>query len=243
MLAYVCKTILIMGPVSKTSRLLIPILLAVSLCACGQVSSTNEANNLSADAGNPQIVIPPDSVYKPESLLWEGQNPDSVLWSAILYRALGVNDQSALLTGSDDILDFCPKFDSLTDMQKINFWAFLLSGISKFESGFNPIHRRAERAGVFKEGLLQLSYELNGQFRRCMFDEVRDGQMSSADPRRSILNPVTQMACAVDVLTNQIETQKRIAHNGSYWRALRLNTPFSAVNEIKAFSQQLPFCN
>lgn len=232
-----------MGPFFKTSPNIAVILLAVSLCACGQVS-TNVSEGLRLTTSEDEnISLPPDSIYKPQSLLWEGQNPEALLWSAILYRSLGADEQNSLLQGTEDIEDFCPSFYSLSAFEKVNFWAIVISGISKYESGFDPLHRREVRPGIYKEGLLQISYDLHGQLRRCRFDEANDNRMNPMDPRRSIVDPKNQMACAVDVLTHQIETQKRLAHNGSYWRVLRLNTKFSAIEEIKTFTRQLTFCS
>lgn len=238
------------------SRIFLSVLCTAALGACG----TNPSPSSDAGTGTtgeteietPVIINPPDSVYAPQTLLWEGEHPEAVFWSAILYRTMGSPDVFKVLEGSDDIADFCPKYFSLNEFQKVNVWAFLISGIAKYESGFNPFRRRLDDDGeadevtgkaMFREGLLQLSYKLRRLYAFCDFDWEKDKKKNEQDPTRSIFNAVTNITCGAKLLAKQIETKGQIAHNGSFWQVLRKNGRFSAIPQIKALTRQLPFCS
>lgn len=227
---------------------------AITISACGssESMSSNADTGTSAEPDAPVVINPVDPIYKPQSLLWEGQHPEAVLWSAILYRVMGSPDVRTLLEGADDVEDFCPSYDKLNEMERVNFWAFLISSIAKYESGFNPLKRHTDDDGEsddvtgktkIREGLLQLSYSLKKLYKFCDFDWDKDKKKNDFDPTRTILNPVTNLNCGAKILANQIQSKGQIAHNGSFWQTLRKNGRFSAVTEIKALTLQLPFCS
>lgn len=222
-------------------------LLITGLTGCGQTLGSTEVQSQS----EAEIQLPSEEIYKPQALMWENEHPEGRYWSSLVYRMVSSPTAAALMDGSEDVEDFCPAFQSLNQNQKINFWGFLISALAKQESGFQPLARAADRERqtdpvtgrpMYREGLLQISYALKRENPFCSFDWPGDQRFTENDPRRSTLNPFSNLSCGVHVLADQITKHKRIAHNSSYWKSLKTNTPWSAVNEIQNATRNLSFC-
>lgn len=223
--------------------LLILVIFALAgLPACGPSSGNTQA-------GSGTISNPESEMYKPAPLLWEGQTKDGMLWSAFTYHIIGAEAAPALLPGTEDIAEFCPAYSELAAPQRVNFWAYLVSAIAKFESGFNVQARQAESEmdpvtgqRVYAEGLLKLAYRDVRTFAFCAFDYEKDRGLPENDQRRSILDPLKNLDCGIKIMATQVEALKAIASAGNYWKSLRPSAAGSKVKEIKTAARALPFC-
>lgn len=217
-------------------KLSLSVIISGTLAAC----APNSNDNVPAQAvvGNPSTEM-----YKPEPLLWEGHDKDSVLWSAITYQIIGSEVAPALLPGSSDIADFCSNYAHLRDAQKANFWAFLISAIAKYESGFNARSRvTISDDQSADEGLLHLSYQDAKTYAFCAFDADRDRALTADDLTRTVLNPVNNLDCGIKILATQVDHQRSIANREARWSALRAGAKDNHVRDIQSATQALPFC-
>jgi hypothetical protein len=237
------------------SLLILTLLLSTAACSPGgslTLSDTFQKVNGDPDGGG-NVGVPDDGIYKPFALLWESIQ-EGLFWSAFLYQQIGGNPETAatLLPGSNDIQKFCENYAALTEPQKVNFWAYLVSAIAKYESDFNPASRYLESTmgtddvtgeQVYSEGLLQLSYQDTKNYKGCKFDWKKDKDLHRQDPRKTIFNPITNLECGVNILAKQIKSRKNIAlKNGVYWAVLKEGGDHSKLNEISELTQALPFC-
>jgi hypothetical protein len=185
-------------------------------------------------------------------LLWEKTRSEGRAWTIHSFDVID-RDGAALLQGATDVQDFCPQFYNLTYNQKVNFWAYLISAITKYESGFNPTSRYVETTmgtdpvtgqQVVSEGLLQLSYQDSRSYTFCNeFDWSVDKNLSPTDPAKSILNPQKNLTCGIRILNYQITKRKAIAiASGAYWAVIKSDSKYSKLTEIKALTTALAFC-
>lgn len=227
--------------VSLYVRALTLIALSAALTACAPPSSTDGASSTAT------IENPVTEMYKPVPLLWEGAAKDGMFWSALSYQIIGAEAAPALLPGASDIEDFCPGYKRLREAQKVNFWAYLISAIAKYESGFNAQARvrSGELDAVtgqpsYGEGLLRLSYGDARQYVFCSFDWAADRNMSLGDRAKSIFDPVRNLDCGIKILATQVENAKRLATAASRWASLKPGGLH--LQDVKTLTRAIPFC-
>ncbi|MBX3021600.1 MAG: transglycosylase SLT domain-containing protein [Bdellovibrionales bacterium] len=219
------------------------VLALIAMIGCGPVGRES-INSKGGTISNPETEM-----YKAEPLLWEGQTKDGLLWSAFVFQVIGAEAASVLLPGSDDVREFCPAYDNISNAQRVNFWAFLISAIAKYESAFDP-QARVMLSGTdevtgkrtYAEGLMQLSYRDIRTYAFCAFDWEKDKKLSLQDTARTIWDPLKSLDCGIKILATQIESVKKIGHASTYWNALKPSGIKSRLTEIKTASKALPFC-
>ncbi|NJL24782.1 MAG: hypothetical protein HC902_06180 [Calothrix sp. SM1_5_4] len=229
-------------------------ILVLLLAGCGQIGSgfTDEIS-VAGDATPDETVSHPDAgLYKPEPLLWEAHVRDGLLWSAYTYRLIGGPMAAAFLPGTSDIAQFCPNYNQLSEPQRVNFWAYLISAVAKYESGFDPVLRYHENTmgldevtgqETYSEGLLQLSYKDSRTYGFCDFNWEADRKLPANDPRRTILDPINNLDCGIRILASQVGKHKKIAlDKGAYWAVLRPEGAGNKLAAIKNHTKSLPFC-
>jgi hypothetical protein len=184
--------------------------------------------------------------------LWESARRDSQTWTT---HAAQVIQTSAdyLLRGTDDVVRFCPRYHWLPASSRVQFWIFLTSAITKYESGFSPTARYLESTmgtdpvtgrPVYSEGLLQLSYQDKLAYPFCNdFDWRSDKKLSAQDPRKTIFDPFKNLACGIRILDYQARRYHLIAFDRSqYWAVLRPKSKASRVSQIQAMTRAMPLC-
>lgn len=225
--------------------------LPIVTTACAPMSSSQDQIT-ETSVGHPNVDQPGTEIYKPTPLLWEASQKDGVLWSAFAYQIIGSDVADILLPGSTDIKQFCSNYDGMTNSERVNFWAYLISAMAKFESGFNPLSRYAEttlgtdaitRLPLYSEGLLQLSYQDVQQYSFCQFDWQADKTLAAKDPKKSILDPFKNLDCGIKIMADQIRRKRSITlSSGVYWAVIKINGKYTKIKEISALTQSLPFC-
>lgn len=195
---------------------------------------------------------PPTPSYKMVPLVWESsKNPERSQWSQYLHKMI-LEDWNTLLPGSDDITDFCPRYNTLDNNQRANVWAQLFAAVSKYESGFNPASRMHEttmgtdpitRKPVYSEGLLQLSYQDIQWAPWCKFDWSKDRNLAATDPQKTILDPYKNLDCGVGIMAKQIKTKGNIViRSGVYWAVLKSGGMYNQVSNIQSIVRSLSLC-
>lgn len=235
--------------------ILIMVLFLATACApAGQSLRepvAGSSSDLEVENGGPSV--PGGSVYRSEPLLWEKARREGLYWSAMAYQIIGAEDVAAkLLPGSNDIHEFCPRYAALDEKRRANFWAYLISAMAKYESGFNPTSRYTETTmgvdpvtgkQVVSEGLLQLSYQDVQGYTYCKFDWLKDKLLGLSDPKRTILDPYINLDCGIRILAGQVAKKGAIGlKSGVYWAVLKVGGKYSKLPEITRLTQALPFC-
>lgn len=214
--------------------------------------------NASSSISNP-VAIPvpaptPEAVpvAKDYPLLWEAARTDAKPWTTWAYHVIETEVAADLLPGTDDIEDFCPKYASLTNHQRANFWGLLVSAMTKYESGYDPLSRMAEPSlgkdsvtglTIESEGLLQVSYQDSRIYSFCDFDWSADKNLGVKDPAKTILNPQKNLSCGIKILARQIHNKGTIAvTSGAYWSVLIPGGPHTELAQIKTLTKKMTGC-
>lgn len=216
---------------------------------------SNELESIDEELTSNHVVIPGgDPNFNPQPLAWESKVAGSAAWSKSIYTIIK-NEEPQMLgqNVADDIELFCPKYRSLTDNQRLNFWGQLFAGIAKYESGWKPTSRMVERTmgidpvtrrQVASEGLLQLSYQDETSYRLdCGFDWNKDKNLSISDPKKTIFDPVKNLRCGIKIMARQLKNKRSITlRTGVYWAVIRTGGRYTQINGIAAVTKTLKFC-
>lgn len=216
-----------------------------------------EPANANSVTSVPPATQPPPAMSTFKAY-WDGKNVNAAQWTLLTQDAVSKYGP-AMLKGTADIGSFCPQYDRLGTQDRTNFWVQLLAAMTKYESGFNPASRMIETtapddpvtgAPTSSEGLLQLSYSDQSNYKSvvppgvCEFDYARDKQYPVTDLRRTILDPKTNITCAVGILNHQLQKYNKIAvGRGAYWAVIKTDRSTNKLTQIRAITKSLAFCN
>ncbi|MGZ3710606.1 MAG: hypothetical protein ACXVBE_02575 [Bdellovibrionota bacterium] len=243
--------------------------LVTVLEACGspteQIPPGKEADASQPSGNNPITTVPTDPADSSDPVdspknpvaqvaaLWEKPHPQTGPdWTS--YAMGVVRDHGAnLLVGTTDMASFCPAYSSLNQDQKISFWVYLVSAVTKYESGFDPTNRYKEstmgtdpvtKQPVYSEGLLQLSYQDQRNYSFCNeFDWNKDKLLAARDPKKTILDPYKNLKCGIQILNKIVGIHHAIAFgSGHYWSTLMTTSSHNQLKGIKALTNQVLFC-
>lgn len=242
-------------------------LILISLWSCAksgfQPESYNPIHNSNGAAGNtddgpdssdglPDVISPP--TYKPQALAWEAKVSGSSAWSQHIYNVIKTEEPQMLGQNvADDVETYCPKYRSLNDDQRLNFWGQLFSAISKYESSWKPTTRMVETTmgidpytgrQVASEGLLQLSYQDESSYNfDCGFDWTKDKFLSDTDPRKTIFDAKNNLRCGIKIMARQLKNKRAIGlTSGVYWAVLKIGGRYTQIPGISAITKTLTFC-
>lgn len=170
---------------------------------------------------SPIDKIPPEPVLVEhpavlQSPSWEKGHPERLIWSERTRSV--VQMEIAKIETARDRTRFCPKYDTLSNSDRIAFWTEFVSVMAYFESGWKP-------QTVFKEppplnnesiGLLQLSVSDAKNYPFC----------APVASRSAIMDPLKNLDCGVRILAKWIAKDSAItttANGGGarYWSVLR----------------------
>lgn len=239
----------------KSSVLITVILVGLISVGCGRINSIQltelqELQDTSSLAASPPADLQePDFVF--EALSWESVNPNNRKWSNYLFNV--ISDQELIkLDSAQDTHLFCPQYDRLTKLQKVNFWGALISGMTRYESSYKPTTRLIEQGlgndavtgrQVTSEGLLQLSYSDSKYHSFCRMDWSKDRKKKDTDPTKTIFDPYINLECGLKILSKQISRHGKIViDSGAYWSVIKSGHRNEKVSEISSIVQRLSFC-
>lgn len=233
--------------------------LALVVVGCGQQQGIRivEPDNLIYPMDYSEVAqVPPQSETQPDfkfkPLSWESAKSTNVKWSNFVFNLID-KEEFSKLDRATDATNFCPKYDSLSRLQKINFWGALISGMTRYESNYKTTTRMVE-VGLGKdpftgkqiasEGLLQLSYA-DAKYRSyCKMSWAADKNKADTDPTKTIFDPYINLECGVKILSNQVYNKGKIAiTSGAYWSVIKPDHANEKLSEISAIVRSLSFCN
>jgi hypothetical protein len=246
------------------SNLTLALLAALTLAACDAGSSSGSSTSAidapvtgsTKPTPSPSTPLPtptPSPSAQVEAApLWEARRSEGRAWTNHTFAILA-DDGTDLMKGASDMADFCPKYSQLTDNQKVNFWAYLVSAIVKYESDFDPTNRYVETTmgtdpitgqQVVSEGLMQLSYQDVQAYPFCNeFDWEHDRSLSPTDPKKTILDPYKNLSCGLRILNYQVGHYGAIAiDRGQYWAVIKPSSRYNKLSSIQTLTKTLPFC-
>lgn len=194
-----------------------------------------------------------------EPLAWENNERLKMTtskWTKMIYQI--IEKETPELLGeniADDVEIFCPKYRTLRDSQRMNFWGQLIVGIAKYESGWNPITSSVEvnmtgtdsvtGKHIASEGLLQLSYQDDQNYPiKCGFDWNKDKNLTQKDPRKTIFDPYLNLNCGIQIFANQLKRFQLIVVKDTrqlYWSVI-FEGQSNKIKEIAAMTNSLSFC-
>jgi len=216
---------------AKTSSAL-PACAIMLVVGCGK-THTQSAAPAPVQAQQPAMKpAPPTPIDKKrEELGGKTWNPG---WDADIEKALTPDMLSA--RAAHAVRSYCPRFAEEDNVDKRAFWAYLFQALAGAEAGLNPtsdVHHtepevnkidKVTKRPIHQEGLLQLTYEESDRY-GCAFDWEKDRTLPIKDPRRTILDPATNLGCGIKIMENQIITlHKPLVESSSYWATLHPGT-------------------
>ena len=187
------------------------------------------SSSLLAQATKPAPATPID--VKKAQLGGEPWNPQ---WDTVIEKA--IPPEMLSMQVPHDVRHFCPRFYSMSEVDKRAFWAYFFQALAGAEACLEPTTRvRHKQPAVAKvdpvtgkmtrqEGLLQLSYQDSRRY-SCAFDWEKDKHLKPDDPNKTILQPSNNLECGIKILQNQIIDQHRpLITKKSYWSPLQPGT-------------------
>ena len=246
-------------------------LILMSLWSCAKTgfqsanyNSVDTSNGANGNTDNgPGTVTPPvteppvatnPSGYKPQPLAWEAKVSGSATWSQHIYNVIKAEEPQMLGQNvADDVETYCPKYRSLSDNQRLNFWGQLFAAVAKYESAWKPSSRMVETTmgidpytgrQVASEGLLQLSYQDERSYNLdCGFDWTKDKLLSDTDPKKTIFDPKNNLRCGIKIMARQLKNKRAIGlTSGVYWAVLKIGGKYTQIAGISAITKTLTFC-
>lgn len=229
-----------------------------------KIPDQNSANEITSIT-DPEVISDPtvapdpgspapanENAYKMTPLAWESTKyPERKAWSQHLQKII-LEDWSSLLPGTDDITNFCPRYNTLDNNERANVWAQIFVAIAKYESAYSPVSRMQEttmgtdpvtRQPVYSEGLLQLSYQDIQWAPWCKFNWNVDKMLSATDPKKTILDPFLNLDCGVGIMAKQIKSKGAIVvSSGVYWAVIKSGGRYQQINNIQSMVKALSLC-
>jgi hypothetical protein len=199
---------------------------ALWLCmACKQGASQQPAQVKVKDP-------PPTPIAEDKAVLGKpGWDPQ---WDKFVEQALPAEMLSSQVARA--VRPFCPRFNSMSEVDKRAYWAYFFQALSGVEAGLEPTadtrHTEPEVAivdtvtkrRVRSEGLLQLTY-MDADRYGCDFDWAKDKELAEKDPDKTILQPKNNLTCGIRILHTQlIDKGEPLATGKSYWSTLHPGT-------------------
>jgi hypothetical protein len=162
-------------------------------------------------------------------LRWDGRS-GSQAWSMALMMEIQRHPRTFLAKTPRDINAFCPGFAEGSSSDRAAFWAAILSGIARHESGSNP---RAAGAGGRYLGLMQISPATANHY-GC------DAEGSD------LLNGGANMTCAVKIAARNVSRDGLVVGQSGAWRGVARDWMVlrdkSAREDIFGWIKKQPYC-
>ena len=194
--------------------------------------STSDDDNSSVDDG---------SDFEWPTFDWDNQHKDYITWNKITFDAVSSLGSSLQSVVPSDVLNFCPKYDSLGESDKKLFWISLIAAMVRFESFFNPdtfyVESFKDSNGdrIVSRGLAQLSIESSLGY-GCPINDAME-----------LHDPKVNLECTIRILDRWVGRDGVISDNNAgkwlggarYWAVLRKE---STLNKIKDITSNFELC-
>lgn len=132
------------------------------------------------------------------------------------------NDYSLTQASFSDIKDFCPQYKVLSQDEREDFWAHLVTTMVRYESGFNSKTSLVENNGNISRGLLQISY-------KSISKPYKNNGCSVISSDADLNDPIKNLKCGFAIISYLAKKDGTIAESkrgaSRYWSTLR--NPYS----------------
>ncbi len=178
---------------------------------CGFAWDANQPGTSSPPAQTEVKNPPPTPIAEKKEEL--GKPTWDPGWDTIVEEGLPAEMLSPRVARA--VRPFCPRFNTLSDLDKRAYWAYFFQALAGSEAGLQPTadvrHTQPEVAvkdevtkrRVRSEGLLQLTY-MDADRYGCDFDWEKDKQLDEKDPNKTILQPKNNLTCGIKILKAQL---------------------------------------
>ncbi len=129
---------------------------------------------------------------------WDG-HASAKVWTVSALAAVADHDSKLASKVPGDIDVWCPGYDNASTDQRRAFWVAVLSGVAKYESGYNA---KAAGAGRYF-GLMQISPKTAAAY-RC---EARSGA--------ALKDGSANLDCAIKIIAQQVGRDGMVTGNGN----------------------------
>lgn len=178
-----------------------------------------------------QTTKPPD---EPQKLPEDNELPqlswNNDAWTLIALESLDKYGQGLLKSTPKDATKFCANYST---MNKAQFWASLLSAMSKYESNYKPntqykeAFKDAKGNYVISRGLLQIS------------QESANGYKCGITKAEMLHDVRTNLECGVRILNRWVTNDSVITGNNGrwiggarYWSVLRKDNTLNGIKKL-----------
>lgn len=103
----------------------------LALAACTTLPPAEVPTEVAAPA-------PSDKPAATPKLAWDGKHSDAAKWTAFIMKEIPVRLADAVKSTPKDIKSFCPSYAKQTSVERVEFYAQLVSRMIKFESNYKP---------------------------------------------------------------------------------------------------------
>lgn len=173
------------------------------------------------------------------ALYWENTtepHPERKPWSDHLVSIL--SKDLPLYEAAKDVQEICPKFHSLSKVQKLKVLGDFWAATAYYESSFNPNSNsvdvgKKDDLGSYSVGLFQMSAnDSSCKVYKATFQSLKD--------------PLVNINCATEQMRKQLQKRSKIFLDNSdsmrYWAVLLKGNKYSKVSEITARVKKLAIC-
>lgn len=210
-------------------------ILFITGCANAPISPSTE-NQTSNEVEKTEV---PERI----ALYWENTtapHPERKPWSDLIIETF--RKDLAVYSKATDILDFCPKFASLSAQDRLKAFGELWVAVAYYESGFKPTSAsvdvgKPELKDTWSVGLYQMSVV-----------DQKNYKLDFGFKYEDLLKPLPNIKLALAIFKRQIENRKYIAipapNPGLYWAVLRPGGKYDKSDLIaERVKKYAPKCN
>ncbi len=161
---------------------------------------------------------------------WDS-HPQGSAWTEATVAALKIDGADLISSVPGDVGIYCPAYARATPENREAFWVGLVSGMAKYESGWNPMARGD--GGKFL-GLMQISDDTAAQNGCARGEGLLDGRAN--------------LSCAVRIMSRQVAEDGAIFEsNSGGWRGLARDwLPFRKKHvreDLASWTSKQNYCN
>ena len=161
---------------------------------------------------------------------WDN-HPQGSAWTEATVAALRTDGADLISSVPGDVGAYCPAYAQASPEKRQAFWVGLVSGMAKYESGWNPL---ATGGGGKFLGLMQISDDTAAQNGCARGDGLLDGRAN--------------LSCAVRIMSRQVAEDGAIFEGSTGgWRAMARDwMPFRKKDvreDLASWTSKQSYCN
>lgn len=161
---------------------------------------------------------------------WDS-HPQGSAWTEATVAALRTDGADLISSVPGDVGTYCPAYAQASPEKRQAFWVGLVSGMAKYESGWNPL---ATGGGGKFLGLMQISDDTAAQNGCARGEGLLDGRAN--------------LSCAVRIMSRQVADDGAIFEGGTGgWRGIARDwLPFRKKDvreDLAAWTSKQAYCN